>query len=157
MRHHHYVLHRFSSAAYCTLGLLHHEHEDGGLRFVAFTLEDEKRDVKVMGQTRIPSGTYQIKLRTEGGMHARYKTRFKGHAGMLWLQNVPGFEWIYIHPGNDHTHTEGCILVGDGVRENLTRNGFLSDSVTGYQRVYAEMAGAIQRGETVSITVKDIA
>lgn len=151
-----YVLHRFSSADYCTLGLLHHQ-SAAGMRFLAFTLEDAKRDVKVMGQTRIPAGTYQIKLRTEGGMHGRYKERFKGHVGMLWLQDVPGFEWIYLHPGNDHSHSEGCILVGNGIRENLTRNGFLSESVSGYQRVYAEMASAIQRGESVSLTVKDIA
>lgn len=154
-----FVLHRFSSADYCTIGLLHYvsPDDDGALHFRCFTLEDERRDVKVMGQTRIPAGTYEITLRPAGGMHTRYQKRFSFHQGMLWLQDVPNFEWIYIHPGNDHTHTDGCILVGNGVRENVTRNGFLSDSVPAYERIYKEMADALNQGERVYLTIKDIA
>lgn len=152
-----YILHRFSSAEYCTLGLLHRKQSDGSIRFKCFTLEDERRDVKVMGQTRIPAGTYEIRLRAAGGMHNRYIQRFGFHQGMLWLQDVPGFEWIYIHPGNDHTHTDGCILVGNGVRENLTRNGFLSDSVPAYERLYKEIVDELNGGSKVFITIEDVA
>ena len=90
-------------------------------------------------------------------MHGRYLDRFNFHQGMLWLQDVPNFEWIYIHPGNDHTHSEGCILVGNGVRENVTRTGFLSESVPAYERLYKEIIDSLQQGDQVFITVKDIA
>jgi len=70
--------------------------------FEAFTLEDTYHAIKVPGETRIPAGKYDIKLRTEGGLHNKYKAKFGSmHKGMLWLQNVPGFEWVYIHIGND--------------------------------------------------------
>jgi len=155
-----YVLHRFSSAGRCTLGMIHHvnfENPEGALQFKCFTLEDESREVKLAGQTRIPAGCYEIKLRDVGGMTRRYHERFDFHQGMLWLQAVPGFEWIYIHPGNTHQHTEGCILVGNGVRENVTRDGFLSESTKAYKRLYLEMLDSIQQGEQVFITIKDIA
>ena len=81
--------------------------------FECFTLEDERREVKVSGETCIPPGRYEIKLRAEGGMHERYKDRFpEMHQGMLWLQDVTGFTWIYLHIGNKESHTNGCPLVG---------------------------------------------
>jgi len=151
-----FKLHRFSSGDQCTLGLMHRMIGDR-LEFRCFTLEDEHRDKKVNGQTRIPAGSYQIKLRTAGGMHPKYAQRYPFHEGMLWLQNVPGFEWIYIHPGNEHTHTEGCILVGRGVRDNRWRAGFLQDSVAAYEEIYKEMVAEINGGRQVYLTVEDIA
>ena len=44
--------------------------------FECYTLEDEYRDVKVMHETCIPEGEYEIKLRTEGGFHNRYLKRY---------------------------------------------------------------------------------
>ncbi|KKR55853.1 MAG: hypothetical protein UT94_C0055G0001, partial [Candidatus Uhrbacteria bacterium GW2011_GWF2_40_263] len=68
---------------------------------LCFTLEDEKREVKVMHETRIPAGTYEIKLQKNGEMTKKYAKKFPGiHEGMLWLQNVPNFQFIYIHIGN---------------------------------------------------------
>lgn len=83
-----------------------------GQRF-CYGLEDQPQDgPKVMNETRIPAGTYQIKLRTEGSIHPKYASRYDFHKGMLWLQDVPGFSWIYIHTGNTDDHTSGCLLVG---------------------------------------------
>ena len=81
-------------------------------QFFCHTCEDEYRPDKVSGKTRIPNGVYEIKLRDAGGMNERYRERFAFHRGMLHLQDVPDFEWIYLHIGNTHKHTEGCILVG---------------------------------------------
>ena len=33
-------------------------------KHICYTLEDEKREVKVMHETRIPEGLYEIKLRS---------------------------------------------------------------------------------------------
>ena len=110
---------RFSSQKDSSNGLLFDV--TNGVKFLCYTLEEEKRDKKVMKETRIPAGTYQIKLRTEGGYHNRYSSKHKGmHKGMLWLQDVPGFEWILIHTGNTDEHTAGCLLVGDTQQQNIT-------------------------------------
>ena len=82
----------------------HGEDSTGGLLFVdgihfGYTCEDESRLVKISGETRIPPGRYEIKLRNEGGMTKRYARRFAFHKGMLHLQEVPGFKWVYIHVG----------------------------------------------------------
>jgi hypothetical protein len=138
-------LQRFPSLDDATLGGLS---IDG--RFCCFTLEDERREVKVVGETRIPGGTYLLQLRAEGGMHDKYAARFTDHRGMLWLQNVPGFEWVYIHTGNDDDDTLGCILVGD--RADVS--GVLSASEVGYRRLYGQVANAILAGEPVTISVE---
>ena len=83
-----------------------------------FGLEDQPQEVKVQDETRIPAGTYDIKLRNEGGMTKRYAERYDFHEGMLHVQDVPGFSWIYIHTGNTDDHTSGCLLVGHTCNED---------------------------------------
>lgn len=142
---------RFSSQKDSTLGLLF-DITDGDRKFMAYTLEDEHRDVKVMHETRIPAGTYRITLRTVGGFHAKYTKRFgELHKGMLWLMDVPNFEYILIHAGNDDDDTSGCLLVGDTQTQNVTSDGFVGSSVNAYKRIYKPIAEAIERGE---VTIK---
>ena len=50
---------RFSSQKDSTNGLLFDTTD--GRNFLAYTLEDEKRENKVMHETRVPAGTYKIK------------------------------------------------------------------------------------------------
>lgn len=83
---------------------------DGHL--VGFTCEDEPREDKVAGETRIPAGEYKLGIRKGSPMANRYDARYEGHDGMLWLQDVPGFEYVYFHTGNTDDDTEGCILMG---------------------------------------------
>ena len=73
--------------------------------FLCFGLEDQYQEVKVPDETRIPAGIYNIKLRTEGGLTKRYADRYSFHRGMLHVQNVPGFTYVYIHTGNNDDHT----------------------------------------------------
>jgi len=128
-----------------------------GRKFLAYTLEDEYRDEKVMSETRIPSGTYKITLRTVGGFHSRYEAKYGDfHKGMLWVRDVPGFEYILIHTGNTDEHTAGCLLVGSSQNENLTKkNGFIGASTTAYKRIYPPIAKALEKGEEVTITYID--
>ena len=147
---------RFSSAADSTLGALF-INDNTGREFLAFTLEDEHRDVKVKGETRIPEGTYDIKLRTEGGFHGRYLTKFGGdfHKGMLHVQEVPNFEYILIHTGNTDENTMGCLLVADSSQQNITKDGFVGASVDAYKRIYPDLAQWIIDGNKLSITYID--
>ena len=55
---------RISSQKDSTSGILF-DVVNGKRNFLCYTLEDEQRDVKVWGETRIPAGTYEIKLRNE--------------------------------------------------------------------------------------------
>lgn len=149
-----YKLFRFSSESDDTLGLLM-AINDGAKSFRCFTLEDEHREVKEPGRTRIPAGRYEIKLRNVGGMNTRYTERWNWHRGMLWLQNVPGFKWIYIHPGNRHEHTEGCILTGDGCTSNIEDYGSVTNSVNAYKRLYLEIVSMLSTGKRVFIEIED--
>ena len=157
---------RFSSGTDSTNGLLLEVIEQGneidGLwqqkKFLAYTLEDEQRDTKVFGETRIPNGVYKLGLRKVGGYHARYTKRFPHiHIGMLHVLDVPGFEYILIHCGNTDEHTAGCLLVGDSQENNLiTKDGFIGKSTQAYKRIYPRIAEALECGEEVTITYKTI-
>ncbi len=120
--------------------------------FSCYTLEDEKRENKVMHETRIPAGMYEIKLRTFGGHHERYKVKFPFHKGMLWLQNVPKFSDILIHVGNTDDDTSGCILVG--MKADLLK-GFISQSTVAYSNLYPMVAKELSEGKKVFIDVLD--
>ncbi len=151
------LLQRISTGDESTLGIMHKVNEFDELReFRCFTMEDEPNEPKVPGHTRIPAGRYQIKLRDEGGMNLRYHKKFDWHHGMLWLQDVPGFEWVYIHYGNYHGDTEGCILVGDGAQSNALEDGMVTSSIAAYTRLYDEIISSIGV-EEVWITVENFA
>lgn len=146
---------RYSSQGDDTLGLLFDFTNER--KFLCFTLEDEARTVKIFGETRIPAGTYRVELRTEGGFHQRYNRKFPSmHKGMLWVKDVPGFEYILIHIGNDDDDTAGCLLVGNEVRQNITGPGKLLHSADAYKRIYPLVVDKLIAGEEVSIMYADL-
>ena len=128
-----------------------------GRKFLCYSLEDEYRNDKVMHETRVPAGTYQIQLRKVGGFNGRYAKKYGDfHKGMLHVQDVPGFEYILIHTGNTDEHTSGCLIVGDSQENNqLLKNGFIGKSVQAYKRIYTPIAEALENGEEVTITYID--
>jgi hypothetical protein len=143
---------RFSSQKDSTNGLLFNI--TGGKRtFVCYTLEDEHRDKKVKHETRIPQGTYQIKLRTWGGFHTKYSRRFADvHVGMLEITDVPNFTDILIHGGNTDEDTSGCLLVGNSQKNNIqASNGFVGESIEAYLELYKQVKEALLRKESVTI------
>jgi hypothetical protein len=145
-------LYRNIQDAQATIGTLHVEGEP-----FCFTLEDEKREIKVADETRIPSGEYEIKIRNEGGMNKRYQEKFGilKHRGMLHLQDVPNFEWIYIHIGNTENHTSGCILVGFGSNIMPFSPWKVTQSTDAYCMLAEMIYKAIDDGESVHIEVID--
>ena len=80
--------------------------------FYCLTVEDIVRidnnncEQKIKAQTAIPEGTYPIVF--------NFSNRFQKY--MPLLLNVPCFEGIRIHRGQNPTHSEGCILI-KGVKE----------------------------------------
>lgn len=152
------VVKRFADNGKATLGILY----VNGI-FECFTVEDEERAEKVKGETRVPEGIYKIALRSEGGYHNKYKTRYGDmHKGMLCIYNQKhwklenkgmSFQYILIHTGNTEKHTAGCLLTNDAV-SGKTFSG--SSSRDAYMDLYPKVRDAILNGENVTIEYKDI-
>ena len=121
--------------------------------FECYTLVDQYQAVKVMHETCIPEGTYDIKFRKTGGFHAKYSERYKNsHYGMLHIQDVPNFTYILIHTGNTDEHTSGCLIVGETQQDlEVSKDGFIGSSTVAYKKMYAKVASQLLQGKSVSI------
>lgn len=145
----HIVVDRFVSDADTTISRVM---VDGD--FACFGLEDEYREEKVPKETRIPAGTYPIRLLKKGSHHERYSNRFPDiHRGMLHLQDVPNFTGILIHVGNTEKDTDGCLLVGSQAITEPSQMA-VTQSVVAYRRLYTMVAEAAADG-TLTIEFQD--
>lgn len=111
--------------------------------FFCYTLEDKDRRLedggeKVYGQTAIPRGTYECII--------DYSQRFNRE--LPRLLDVPQFAGIRIHPGNDATDTEGCILVGSTCGE-----GRVGNSRATFSKLFELMHEAYGRDERIVVEV----
>lgn len=146
------LLKRFTSDEQSTLGIMY----VNGIK-ECVTLEDEKRTIKVPGETRIPAGRYEVKFRkVDSGLTLKYRQRFPAWFQYhLELQGVPDFQYVYIHIGNTEKETDGCILVGKGYTINKNGADTISQSTAAYEQLYRKVSTALNRGERVFITVQD--
>ncbi len=107
-----------------------------------YTLEDVVRPggMKVKGETAIPAGRYRV------------RNTFSAKFGKVLPQimDVPMFEGIRIHGGNDKNDTEGCLLLG------MHRGRDHIDTCKpALDHVYAVITGAEAAGKEVYITITD--
>ena len=135
--------------------------DEGG--FLCWTLEPEDRGltqdmplaqiqrIKVKGYTAIPKGTYRIKLRVSPTLKDREYA--KPFGGMFpYIENIPGFSSVMIHPGNTKADTRACVLPGmlhSGIRGRIFES----------QRAYRDLMDfyiwpAYLRNEEIWITVE---
>ena len=124
---------------------------------LCYVLEDTYRDVKIKHKTRIPAGTYQLKLRTYGSHYIRYKKKFSllNHIrGMLQLNNVKNFTDILIHIGNSETDTSGCLLVGLDYVESDGEVRLVSSTLA-YEKIYPIIADVLARKSEVTLEIID--
>jgi hypothetical protein len=139
---------RFSDNGKKTIGVCH---VDGQVE--CFVVEDTHRDVKVAGETRIPAGTYKLAWqKTVTPMTEKYRAKYDWFRYHLHILNVPNFEGVYQHVGNDETNSEGCQLM------NGTCNLYdyvASDSVRAYKRYYTKVGSALNAGQDVTIIIED--
>ena len=148
---------RISSQADSTSGILF-DITDNKRKFLCYTVEDEYRATKVMHETRIPAGVYQLTLRSEGGFHSRYISKYGAdwHRGMIYVNNVPGFEYILWHTGNTDESTSGCLILGDSQTSNLVQaDGVVGSSVNSYKKIYPIVRDAILSDEKVLVKYVD--
>lgn len=107
-----------------------------------YTLEDVVRPdgEKVYGETAIPAGRYRVVITRSN--------RFG--VDMPLVLDVPNFSGIRIHPGNNASHTHGCILVG------LSQGGnSIGASRLAYDSVFHKIGNAIANGGEVWLEVKE--
>ncbi len=117
------------------------------------TLEHLPRPEKIPGITGIPAGRYRTLPRREGQMYHEYCVRFDEDHPMIWLQDVPNFEYIYIHIGNALADTAGCILVGCASGISFDGNINLISSTAAYRSLHKIISFAWQNGEEVWLEV----
>ncbi|MGJ1413735.1 DUF5675 family protein [Sphingobacterium multivorum] len=116
-------------------------------RFQCYGLEDTVRDVKIKGRTAIPVGTYTLGLNRGGGMNTAYKKRFPDmHQGMIEIRTIPNFSLVYIHIGNTHEDTEGCLLVGTYFHKSNDDWG-VYQSADAYKQLYGTIIEQVKIGQ----------
>jgi len=150
-----FILKRLNDNGKSTVGALYLENK----RLFSWTLEDEHRDVKVKGETRIPANTYELKIRKEDTPltikhRTSYGAWFKYH---IEITGIPNFTGVYVHAGNDETHTDGCLLLGDTLlnNESFEKNN-LANSTQAVERFYKLVYPIIDAGkEKVFIEIQD--
>lgn len=150
------LLQRFSDNGKSTMGLLFHKEDN--LRFLDFVLEDEHREEKVSKETRIPAGYYELQIRKEDTpltiKHRQaYGTWFKFH---IEITKIPNFSGVYLHAGNDETHTDGCPLIGNTLSNHwIVTKGQLVSSIDGTRRLYELVYPHLESGHKAFIEIRD--
>ncbi len=149
------VLLRISSGNESTLGQLY---IDG--KPEAFTLEDQYQAEKVKGETRIPEGKYAVALNENvTPLTEKYRKKFHFFTYHLEIKDVKGFKNVYIHLGNTDENTQGCVLVGDSLTNNIYKvgnieDGFLGNSGQAFERIYKKVFTALKSGEDVEVDIR---
>jgi len=102
-----------------------------------YTLEDPVRDTKIPGLTAIPKGHYRIVI-THSPKFGR---------DLPLLLDVPNYEGIRIHPGNDATDTAGCILVGKTCGKNF---------IGGSRKAFAALMEKLKGQTEINIDIEEM-
>lgn len=129
--------------------------------YVCDTIEDKDRCLtqntslneikkkKVYGQTAIPTGTYDVTLNVVSSKFGQ-KPYFKALCGgkLPRLLNVPGFDGVLIHTGNDEDDSYGCIIVGYNKVV-----GKVIESKKAFEKLYPILKKASSKGEKITIQI----
>ena len=118
--------------------------------FTCHTLEDEVREIpgepvevwKIPKCTAIPSGVYDVQLKNS--------PRFGPDT--LTLMEVPGFQFIRMHAGNDAQDTDGCILLGLRATDCTLVGGTSRPAV---ELVKSSVKAALDKGESVTLSINN--
>lgn len=107
--------------------------------FECYVLEDVVRDgEKVYGKTAIPYGLYELTI--------DYSPKYD--RPMMHVLDVPGFQGIRIHSGNDADDTEGCLIVG-----RMRRQNWVGESKLAYAPLFQKVREVVNAKEKIIIEV----
>jgi hypothetical protein len=147
-----FILQRLFDNGHYTLGFCENEEKT----FHSFSCEDTFRAVKVKGETRIPAGFYELKINKADTPltikhRAAYGEWFKYHIEVTGIAN---FQGVYVHAGNDESHTEGCLLLGYAYDLTLSEK-VQGKSILAIKDFYAIAYPLLESGSKVFIEIKD--
>jgi hypothetical protein len=126
------------------------------LTFLCWILEDQPQTQKVYAETRIPSGVYNCRLRTWGRVHENYLKKFAGmHFGTIEIMEIPGFQDILFHIGNDDDDTAGCLLPGTNPVKDAFGRYTVTESTKAYLLVYQMLAEQLKHNFPVLWEIRD--
>lgn len=108
-------------------------------KLFCFAIEDEKRTTKVKGETCIPDGIYNLSTRWSPKFSSTY------NHDMIWVKDVPNFEYILVHWGNTDDDTDGCLIVGAKIGIVKGQDAVLSSRDT-YLKLYTKVIDKIKLG-----------
>ena len=89
----------------------------------------------------IPEGSYKVRLR----LPRESATRNYLH---LLVQDVPNRDWILFHRGNSAKDTSGCILVGNGRKQDIVENSRLAMDLVVKELIHLG-------GENINLIIKN--
>ncbi len=154
-----FILQRLNDNRKSTIGTLFKKITVGQsekLVLQAFTIEDEYRDEKVSGETRIPAGFYKLGLRQEDTPKTlQYRAKYPWFKKHIEVLNVKGFTGVYIHIGNSDSDTDGCLLIGDSVDNNTISDGNLTNSTVSFKRFYDSVYDELEGGAVVTLEIRE--
>ena len=123
----------------------------------SFVIEDEHRDKKVKGETRIPAGKYLVKFRKQlTPLTKKYRAKYPWFTYHLELQGVPNFKYVYIHIGNFESSTDACQVVGNKAGFDGSNHFRNFESVDNFRRLYLLICEAIENGDGVWYEIVDL-
>lgn len=106
---------------------------------------DDIGEGKVYGQTAIPYGTYRVVMNVQSPKYSQ-RAAYAWCKGYLpRLVDVPHFDGILIHSGNDATHSAGCILVG----ENKVKGKVINSMAT-----LKRLVNILKSADDITITIE---
>ena len=115
---------------------------------LGFVIEDEYREIKVSGETRIPIGVYKLKIREYmTPLTKKYRAKYSWFKYHIELQDVPNFKYVYLHIGNSTDDTDACQIIG---RDASIQNGnFVNKYSTDmfkafYESVYPALVSGVE-------------
>jgi hypothetical protein len=153
-----WITQRYSDNSNSTQGMFFEKDEEKKkVKFFSHTLEDEFREVKVSGETRIPAGFYELKIRKEETVltikhREKYGEWFKFHIEITGIKN---FSRVYIHALNHENETDGCLGLGDSIGNNTIEPDNMTRSLQAIKRFYEKVYPHLDSGKRAFIEFRD--
>jgi hypothetical protein len=131
--------------------------------FSFYSIEDEYREIKVKGETRVDAGTYPLALRYSPKFSNSYLVNPNGSYEivnvkkatgeqklwqphqLIWIKDTPRHEFILIHWGNTESDTDGCLVIGNKAGKIGDKLAVLESRLC-YETWYPVMAKEIFKG-----------
>lgn len=101
---------------------------------------EEIKKIKVAGKTAIPTGLYKVLLNIKSPKFSnsdKYPSYKFCNGYLPRLVDVPAYQGVLIHIGNDDEDTDGCIIVGEN-----TVKGKVLNSTSTFVQLYNKLSEA---------------